>query len=422
MGFTRLAFKRDWNNAEDFTTVLNDETEVRADMQALHDEAKDGLNALMDELEAPAAASSLGAKDHTGGEGSVQDALDGLADELKKVSEVKIDDLRAQNIILDKKGESSLADQYGLTSLVPTVYEALTRLGPLGGIVDALVDLAPSRKYGWYWWMRRTSAESLPIELSAEKAVSGSSESATTYIIYDGGSSAADRTVQYADSVVVDENGVIQLVDPQEATLSYSDCQGDTARALLAGKYVYNAAGTLIMYIPESATPGYAKSTSDWYHGWLTPVCLVTCGAAEREWEYLYSEDREAYPDSGVQGEYEYQYLGRPIENTVSGARVASGSYVGTGLYGESFPNVLTFEFVPKAVFIVPEATGDDFQGIVLMQGATMFGGFGQFHGTSGTVFSGTVYISWEGNRVSWYSSQGQQNTLGKTYYWIAIG
>lgn len=51
MKFSRLTFTRNWNNARDFPTVQNDETIVRADMQALHDETCAALNKLAGEVE-----------------------------------------------------------------------------------------------------------------------------------------------------------------------------------------------------------------------------------------------------------------------------------------------------------------------------------------------------------------------------------
>jgi len=66
--------------------------------------------------------------------------IDGVVEELKKVSEINVENLGANNIALDKKGEDTLAQAYGLTSLVPTVYEALAKLGVLGNRVDYLAN------------------------------------------------------------------------------------------------------------------------------------------------------------------------------------------------------------------------------------------------------------------------------------------
>jgi|GEM_PF-3407905 len=57
--FDRLTFTKDWTRAADFPTYEPDETQVRADLQQLHNEAKAALNALMDKLEANTYAANL---------------------------------------------------------------------------------------------------------------------------------------------------------------------------------------------------------------------------------------------------------------------------------------------------------------------------------------------------------------------------
>ena len=44
MAIDKLQFTRDWTKAEDFPTIETDETVIRADMQALHDETKQFIN------------------------------------------------------------------------------------------------------------------------------------------------------------------------------------------------------------------------------------------------------------------------------------------------------------------------------------------------------------------------------------------
>lgn len=145
MGFKRFAFTRDWRNAKDFAAVVNDENQVRADMQALHDEAKEGLNALMAELETSGAAGLIGAVDSTdeAREGTtVQGALDKMAEAVAEVAQINAENLGSQNIALDKPGEDTLAKAFGLTSMVPMVHDALGALAPLGLGVDALAQTA----------------------------------------------------------------------------------------------------------------------------------------------------------------------------------------------------------------------------------------------------------------------------------------
>lgn len=78
MIFKRLNFTKVWTDHAAFPTIETDEAKVRADMQALHDEAKAGLNGLMDELEAPRSAAKLGAVGPQGESSTVQEELNGL--------------------------------------------------------------------------------------------------------------------------------------------------------------------------------------------------------------------------------------------------------------------------------------------------------------------------------------------------------
>ena len=52
MGYLeKLEFSKDWTDAEDFPTYEPDESQVRADLQLLHNEAKAAINALVEKLE-----------------------------------------------------------------------------------------------------------------------------------------------------------------------------------------------------------------------------------------------------------------------------------------------------------------------------------------------------------------------------------
>ena len=79
MAFKRFGFTKLWTDPAAFPTIETDEVQVRADMQVLHDESKNGLNGLMAEMEAKTASASLGAKAPDGSTASnVQKELDDL--------------------------------------------------------------------------------------------------------------------------------------------------------------------------------------------------------------------------------------------------------------------------------------------------------------------------------------------------------
>ena len=100
--------------------------------------------------------------------------------------------------------------------------------------------------------------------------------------------------------------------------------------------------------------------------------------------------------------------------------RIAIGSYVGTGAYGQSNANSLTFDFTPKAVLICKQDiynAGNAYMFLVSGQSRTA-----QFNSTGGGDCS---YCNWSGNTVSWYSTYkaaSQLNEDGVSYCYVAWG
>ena len=116
----------------------------------------------------------------------------------------------------------------------------------------------------------------------------------------------------------------------------------------------------------------------------------------------------------------------KPTAADVGAARVATGSYVGTGTYGEANPVSIEFGFTPKMVTIYREAGGID--------GGTW--GYGAAVGMMypctyySDVFGASeyrpemVYLTWGDTSVSWYDSDNARqalNELDATYRWVAI-
>ena len=100
---------------------------------------------------------------------------------------------------------------------------------------------------------------------------------------------------------------------------------------------------------------------------------------------------------------------------------IATGSYLGTGNYGSSNRNTLSFPFAPK--FVMIRLSGADFY-----HGLTMFSPLtAATPDLTGDSFSDNdkVTAGWSQNGVSWYNAHDaarQMNDSGKTYYYFAIG
>ena len=109
-------------------------------------------------------------------------------------------------------------------------------------------------------------------------------------------------------------------------------------------------------------------------------------------------------------------------------AQVTTGSYTGTGTYGEDSPNSLTFDFEPKLLIVMsnayslfngPEAEPAEWflaiNGIENIYSAV----------TTNTNELTPVYFTWSGNTVRWYEGtkdKYQLNYSGRVYRYIAVG
>lgn len=111
---------------------------------------------------------------------------------------------------------------------------------------------------------------------------------------------------------------------------------------------------------------------------------------------------------------------------SIPGVQIETGSYTGTGTYGSSNPNSLTFGFEPKVVFIYGYSGYPSFPA-VFIRGTTRFIPFAYGNGD----FTAAYYCvcTWNGNTVQWYTSNtssyavnSQLNGNGYIYYYVALG
>ena len=109
------------------------------------------------------------------------------------------------------------------------------------------------------------------------------------------------------------------------------------------------------------------------------------------------------------------------IASALSGfARIETGSYVGTGMYGASNPNTLTFGFVPKVWgwFGYKNANESTFFPSI----ALVPWGEGTIYVGVGTGSADSCFPTYQNSSVSWYANSVQANQKNYTYYYIAIG
>ena len=108
-------------------------------------------------------------------------------------------------------------------------------------------------------------------------------------------------------------------------------------------------------------------------------------------------------------------------------ARIQTGSYVGTGTYGASNPCSLTFDFVPKFLYV--KSTNSSSAGFFLPHTLTntfknfAYQGFIQ----NAAIQSSNCYGKMEGTTLSWYNKMtvgdaaGEQFNNSGTYHYIAL-
>lgn len=161
--------------------------------------------------------------------------------------------------------------------------------------------------------------------------------------------------------------------------------------------------------VPDDVLAFLGKYNQHW---WRRRSALVT-----DDWVYLTSADRNAYPD-GIDYEDEYEYLGIPFGNAVTAPTVETGSYKGTGTYGRSNPNSLTFDSIPLFVLIFGGTRG----AMLLPTGS--IGANLYISTVSGISNLLPLTVSLSDTTVSWYSSEDayqQANVSDVTFQYVAI-
>ena len=159
----------------------------------------------------------------------------------------------------------------------------------------------------------------------------------------------------------------------------------------------------------------------------------------------------EAYPRPGVYGTLPVSHGGTgqtslaALASAMGAAKIQTGSYVGTGTYGASNPNSLTFGFRANFISITgPELKYQEFSNevsyeicrlvysnnylYVLQTEHTVYSSSETYKNTASKIYN----FSWSDNTFKWnngmsgtgstFDSITQMNHSGTTYYWVAFG
>lgn len=292
-------------------------------------------------------------------------------------------------------------------------------------------------KYNQYWWKRRVNIQNAGY---VEKRTLRAEEASLWYdqdITYTRGGKV---TIEYYSNISINQDtGAVSYINPGTLSTTYGkNGSGGLSEAQLKSRLLHKYVNAYtswhdkgqrdIVYINDDAeisvgifTPDEDSYLSSSVENGYTISSEYKDSSTIGEWEYLWSADRNAYPDSGIIDNYEYQFLGIPFDNAVSVPKIETGSYVGTGTYGASNPCSLTFSFVPK-VWAVSCATFYNAKDYFQTAAEPMPIVWGVTGNPSNNYLK---HYTYSGKTVSWYSTQNvayQDNALNYTYYYYAIG
>lgn len=229
--------------------------------------------------------------------------------------------------------------------------------------------------------------------------------------------------LQYSNSINIDESGKITLYNPMTITISYSNWK-QISHTLL-GKYYKTSSGTIVKDVntityPDTSTDASGSPTTYTCYIWGRLVTTKKSLDHIEYYGYVNSSSPDAYPPTEPDG-YTYTALGQ-----LGGfAKIETGSYTGTGTYGSSNPNTLTFEFEPK-ILIISSPIINEYSNITIIyatrggvsiSGPISSGGSTQVTpGMASSINNNTVYFY---NNTS---ASRQKNESGILYDYLAIG
>ena len=286
-------------------------------------------------------------------------------------------------------------------TLLKDATAALYGLGASAVPDDVLAELG---KYKQHWWRRRIHT------VTWEISTTTTGNNITV---------SSNATVQYSDSIHVENDGTIVLDDPKTSVPANYDNRDAFDNAIKNyWKYGEWSDRSNVWYGGSPVT----NWSNDYPNSFTNLKQVIATKTSENigEWEFIQDTNRNAYPDSGNKDGFDYQYIGVPLDNAVTVPKIETGSYVGTETYGASNPNTLTFGFKPKIVIISINGTST-YGGAIFMYGQTRSSYTGVLYNLD---YSDMPFLTWNENSVSWYSTHRGYNQLNeaKTYNYLAIG
>lgn len=260
--------------------------------------------------------------------------------------------------------------------------------------VQAVFDGTPG---GW-----ATSAE-IPVVSASALVISGQ----------DGDLGTLVNDVPY--SISTDTGNQITATITVNGAVIFSGTVGNSTAGVIPVLDLINGEGTIVIEASVTASSGPVSAVRTWTYT-KTMMTFPNAGSIAE----LTKDGKVMWPETLAEavripgGKTLDQVMGFPCQ-------IYTGSYVGTGTYGQSNPNELTFPFTPKLWGVIGSEKKEYYdvpQNWLLIP-------WGYTNKPVEWAGTGQIIASYTENTVSYYSNAGasaQNNTTGYVYYYVAIG
>ena len=256
--------------------------------------------------------------------------------------------------------------------------------------VQAVFDGTPG---GW-----ATSAE-IPVVSASALVISGQ----------DGDLGTLVNDVPY--SISTDTGNQITATITVNGAVIFNGNVGNSVADVIPVLDLINGSGTIVIEASVTASSGPVSAVRTWTYT-KTMMTFPNAGSIAE----LTKDGKVMWPETLAEavripgGKTLDQVMGFPCQ-------IYTGSYVGTGTYGQSNPNELTFPFEPKAVLIAKLGPNSPMLGIFIQNVFYSMGVNNNIRNMEHTSISG--------NTITWYSTGSdtvQLNEEDITYPYVVFG
>ena len=264
--------------------------------------------------------------------------------------------------------------------------------------VQAVFDGTPG---GW------AESAAIPVVSSSALVISGT----------DGDLGTVVNDIPY--SISTDTGNKITATITVNSAVIFSGNVGNSTSDTIPVLDLVNGEGTIVIEASVTASGGPVSAVRTWTYT-KAPITFPNAGSVAQ----LTKEGENIFPKTLA--ECVRLPGGKTLDEvTAFPCQVYTGSYVGTGTYGQSNPNTLTFPFEPKMVVVSANTQlfGASVPLAIFLNGVTSSLTLSQSNGNMDSAI-----VTWKGNVVSWYpegsspNAAQQLNSSGTTYYYISIG